>query len=48
MRRLGTIRKGLARFLEKGMPRKAGPLEPTLIAAPAQLLFLSEPHQAAG
>jgi 16S rRNA (cytosine967-C5)-methyltransferase len=40
MRRLGTIRKGLARFLEKGMPRKAGPLEPTLIAAAAQILFL--------
>ena len=27
MRRLGTIRKALAAFLEKGMPRKAGSLE---------------------
>jgi 16S rRNA (cytosine967-C5)-methyltransferase len=47
MRRLGTIRKGLARFLEKGMPRKAGPLEPTLIAAAAQLLFLEASDHAA-
>jgi len=47
MRRLGTIRKGLARFLEKGMPRKAGPLEPTLIAAAAQILFLEVSDHAA-
>jgi 16S rRNA (cytosine967-C5)-methyltransferase len=47
MRRLGTIRKGLARFLEKGMPRKAGPLEPTLIAAAAQILFLDTSDHAA-
>jgi 16S rRNA (cytosine967-C5)-methyltransferase len=47
MRRLGTIRKGLARFLEKGMPRKAGPLEPTLIAAAAQILFLGASDHAA-
>ena len=47
MRRLGTIRKGLARFLEKGMPRKAGPLESTLIAAAAQILFLDTSDHAA-
>jgi 16S rRNA (cytosine967-C5)-methyltransferase len=47
MRRLGTIRKGLARYLEKGMPRKAGPLESTLIAATAQLLFLDASDHAA-
>jgi 16S rRNA (cytosine967-C5)-methyltransferase len=47
MRRLGTIRKGLARFLEKGMPRKSGPLESTLIAAAAQLLFLDASDHAA-
>jgi 16S rRNA (cytosine967-C5)-methyltransferase len=47
MRRLGTIRKGLARYLEKGMPRKAGPLEATLIAAAAQLLFLEASDHAA-
>ena len=47
MRRLGTIRKSLARFLEKGMPRKAGPLEATLIAAAAQVLFLETSDHAA-
>src|ERR1700761_2748639 len=47
MRRLGTIRKGLLRYLEKGMPRKAGPLEATLIAAAAQLLFLETSDHAA-
>jgi len=47
MRRLGTIRKGLSRYLEKGMPRKAGPFEATLIAAAAQLLFLETSDHAA-
>jgi 16S rRNA (cytosine967-C5)-methyltransferase len=47
MRRLGTIRKALARFLEKGMPRKAGPLEATLVAAAAQVLFLETSDHAA-
>ncbi len=47
MRRLGTIRKGLARYLEKGLPRKAGPLEATLIAASAQLLFMDVADHAA-
>ena len=47
MRRLGTIRKALARFLEKGMPRKAGPLEATLIGAAAQVLFLEASDHAA-
>jgi 16S rRNA (cytosine967-C5)-methyltransferase len=47
MRRLGTIRKGLTRFLDKGMPRKAGPLESTLIAAAAQILFLETSDHAA-
>ncbi len=47
MRRLGTIRKALARYLEKGMPRKSGPLEATLIAATAQLLFLDTSDHAA-
>ena len=47
MRRLGTIRKALARYLEKGMPRKSGPLESTLIAASAQLLFLETSDHAA-
>ena len=47
MRRLGTIRKALAGFLEKGMPRKAGSLEGVLIAAAAQLLFLEASDHAA-
>ncbi len=46
-RRLGTIRKALGRFLEKGLPRKAGALEWVLIAAAAQLLFLDVPDHAA-
>jgi 16S rRNA (cytosine967-C5)-methyltransferase len=46
-RRLGTIRKALGRFLEKGLPRRAGALEWMLIAAAAQLLFLDVPDHAA-
>lgn len=47
LRRLGTIRKALSRFLEKGLPKKAGALEWILIAAAAQLLFLDIPDHAA-
>ena len=47
MRRLGTIRKGLGRFLEKGMPKKSGSLEGTLIGAAAQLLFMEASDHAA-
>jgi len=47
MRRLGTIRKALARFLEKGMPKKSGSLEGTLIGAAAQLLFMEASDHAA-
>ena len=46
-RRLGTIRKGLGRFLEKGLPKRAGALEWILIAAAAQVLFLDIPDHAA-
>ncbi|MGD1035596.1 MAG: transcription antitermination factor NusB [Roseiarcus sp.] len=46
-RRLGTIRKALGRFLEKGLPKKAGALEWILIVAAAQLLFLDVPDHAA-
>jgi 16S rRNA (cytosine967-C5)-methyltransferase len=46
MRRLGTIRKALLARLEKGMPRKAGPLEGILIAGAAQLLFMDLPDHA--
>jgi len=47
MRRFGTIRKALASFLEKGMPKKAGSLEWVLVAAAAQLLFLDTSDHAA-
>jgi 16S rRNA (cytosine967-C5)-methyltransferase len=47
LRRLGTIRKALARRLEKGMPRRAGAFEWTLIVAAAQILFLDTPDHAA-
>ena len=46
LRRLGTIRKALARRLEKGMPKR-GALEWTLIVAAAQILFLDTPDHAA-
>ena len=39
LRRLGTIRKALGRFLEKGLPKKSGALEWTLVVAAAQILF---------
>ena len=47
LRRLGTIRKALARRLEKGMPKRSGVLEWTLIVAAAQILFLNAPDHAA-
>ena len=47
LRRLGTIRAALAQFLEKGLPKKAGALEHTLIVAAAQLMFLDVPDHAA-
>ena len=47
LRRLGTIRKALARRMEKGMPKRGGALEWTLIVATAQILFLDTPDHAA-
>jgi 16S rRNA (cytosine967-C5)-methyltransferase len=47
LRRLGTIRKALNRFLDKGLPKKSGSLEWTLIVAAAQILFLDAPDHAA-
>ncbi|MBV8474481.1 MAG: MFS transporter [Hyphomicrobiales bacterium] len=47
LRRLGTIRKALGRFLEKGLPKKAGALEWILTVGAAQLLFLDIPDHAA-
>ena len=47
MRRLGTIRKALAARLDRGLPKKAGNLEATLITAAAQLLFMDAADHAA-
>lgn len=47
LRRLGRIRLGLKRFLERGLPRNAGGLEAILLAGAAQLLFLDVPDHAA-
>jgi 16S rRNA (cytosine967-C5)-methyltransferase len=47
MRRFGTIEAILADLLEKGIPRKSGPLEAILVAAAAQILFLDVPDRAA-
>ncbi len=47
LRRLGTIRAALAQFLDKGLPKKAGSLEHTLIVGAAQLMFLDVPDHAA-
>jgi len=47
LRRLGTIRKALGRFLDKGLPKKSGALEWTLVVAVAQILFLDLPDHAA-
>ena len=47
LRRLGTIRNALAQRLEKGMPKRGGALEWTLIVATAQILFLDTPDHAA-
>ena len=47
LRRLGTIRKALAQKLDKGMPKRSGILEWTLITGAAQILFLDAPDHAA-
>jgi len=47
LRRLGTIRKALAQRMEKGMPKRGGRLEWTLIVAAAQILFLDTADHAA-
>jgi 16S rRNA (cytosine967-C5)-methyltransferase len=47
LRRLGTIRKGVSRFLEKGPPRRSGAFETILIVGAAQILFLEASDHAA-
>jgi 16S rRNA (cytosine967-C5)-methyltransferase len=46
-RRLGTIRAALARFLDRGLPRRAIHLEWILVTAAAQILFMDAPDHAA-
>jgi 16S rRNA (cytosine967-C5)-methyltransferase len=47
LRRLGTIRKATARFLERGSPKKSGSFDWILTVAAAQVLFLDAPDHAA-
>lgn len=47
LRRLGTIRLALDRFMERRPPRKAQALEGILIAGVAQILFLDVPDHSA-
>lgn len=47
LRRLGTIRRAIVERLDKGMPRRSGNLEWTLVVGAAQLLFLDTPDHAA-
>ena len=47
LRRLGTIRASLARFMEGGLPRQVPDLEWTLIVGAAQVLLLDVPDHAA-
>ncbi len=47
LRRLGTIRKALAAFLERGLPKRSGNLEWFLVVTAAQIMFLDVPDHAA-
>ena len=47
LRRLGTLRRTLARLLDKGLPKKSGSLEWILVVTAAQILFLDVPDHAA-
>ncbi len=47
LRRLGTLRAALARFLERGLPKKSGMLEHILVVGAAQILFMDAPDHSA-
>ncbi len=47
LRRLGSIQHLLAQLMERGYPRKCGPLEAILVTAAAQILFMDTPDHAA-
>jgi 16S rRNA (cytosine967-C5)-methyltransferase len=45
-RRLGSLRKLIAARLDRGLPKKSGALEATLLIGAAQLLFMNAPDHA--
>ena len=47
VRRLGAIRRAMAKLLDRGLPRNAGQFEWILIVGLAQILFLDTPDHAA-
>jgi 16S rRNA (cytosine967-C5)-methyltransferase len=47
LRRLGTLRRLIGSFLDRGLPRNAAPVECALLIGAAQLLFLDVPDHAA-
>jgi 16S rRNA (cytosine967-C5)-methyltransferase len=47
LRRLGTLRRLIGDFLDRGLPRNAAPIECALLTGAAQLLFLDIPDHAA-
>lgn len=47
LRRLGSVQHLLAQLMERGYPRKCGPLEAILVTASAQILFMDTPDHAA-
>lgn len=47
LRHLGTIRRALAQLVDKGMPKRSGGLEWTLVVAAAQIMFMDVPDHAA-
>jgi 16S rRNA (cytosine967-C5)-methyltransferase len=47
LRRLGTLRSALAKFLDRGLPKKAIGLDWILVTGAAQILFMEVPDHAA-
>ena len=47
VRRLGAIRRAMARLLDRGLPRNSGQFEWIMIAGLAQILFMDTPDHAA-
>ena len=47
LRHFGSLRKSIAHFLDRGLPRKSGPLEANLLTGAAQILYMDVPDHAA-